>query len=183
MLLVPCLSLALTGWPGAPAVTTSWSAARAGVDSEPRMTVRAGVDSAPFLTVDALTRMTTFWRRFSQAPAPVQSARHQKVNWEYIIVTVRQQHAQILLEDMNALAHQYPAVAAALQAVGLTAPQWEAYRIALYSAVLTRQVDETAGHMAPVLQRNVAFLNAHPQAFDALLAAGMWVPKTGGQYR
>lgn len=107
----------------------------------------------------------------------------------------------MLMVDISALAARYASVAAALAKAGLTAPQHEAYRVALISARvaaslaaerirdmntpaaianLTANKGVNLGDLvgrwdtSSVQAKNVAFLNAHADEVQALEATGMW---------
>ena len=87
-----------------------------------------------------------------------------------VIVPVGQERPVLVMTDMAVLAARYPSVAANLKASGLTAPQHDAYRVALASARTTETLSGAAGAVSPnsVLAKNVAFMKAHPDVFMAL---------------
>lgn len=87
----------------------------------------------PLLTAEVLAQMTTFWTRFMQEPDSIKTTARQ-AHVREVVVPVGNERVSTLMVDMPALAAQYPSVAAALQAAGLTPSQHDAYRAALVSA-------------------------------------------------
>lgn len=131
--------------------------------------------SLPVLTTEALTKLTAFWTRFMAEPDSIRMTARQAHQKE-IFVPVGQEWLSLWMVDMPALAAKSRPVAAALKAVGLTAQQADAYRLALISATATWQ---TRGRTAPpaatsVLGRNIAFFMSHRNEMIALGATGMW---------
>lgn len=150
-------------------------------------------DPLPVLTPEALRRMTAFWTRFQQEPESIKTdARRQHLR-EVAVPVAPEAPLSAWMVDMPALAAQYPSVAADLQQAGLTAPQHDAYRIALLAAAYVRtglpveeyfranMVGEWAVILAkamaanPVLEKNVEFLGAYPDELQALEETQMWM--------
>ncbi len=144
----------------------------------------------PRLTAQALVRMTTFWARFRQLPDSITTTARRALVRE-VLVPVGKERVSTLMVDMVGLAAKYPAVAAALQAVRLTAAQHDAYRAALVSAriyrnaLLTgvRKYDVAADSVqaflglrpTSVVVRNSNFVEAARATARALEDTGMWI--------
>ena len=126
-------------------------------------------DSDPVLTVDALTKMTTFWTSFAQAPDTIRVA-GRWANQKPISMSVGKAPASVLKTDMIAMAAKYPLIAADLKTAGLTAQQEEAYRAAIIRIEFVRLAKVRAADIADtsVLGQNMAFRNAHESEFQAL---------------
>ena len=87
--------------------------------------------------------------------------------------------------NIQAMATKFPG-SRRISSRRLTAVRWEQYRRALFIAKLTDQVDQfNQEHGAPptpahtsVTWQNVEFLRTHREDFAALVATGMWFPRT-----
>lgn len=148
----------------------------------------APADSGPLLTQDAVARMTTFWSRFVEEPDYIATdgrMAHQVPRW----FSIGAEPVSTLMTDMPALAAAYPSVAADLQAAGLTAPQEESYRLAMFRALCAREAaralqgplvalgkDLPLSVIAPnsVLGKNMAALQTYAAEFSALNNTGIW---------
>jgi hypothetical protein len=120
------------------------------------------IGSLPLLTDDAIKALSTFWVAFQQLP-------------DSIVLSARRQHQRTLLlpigddspvtsmVDMAVLAKQYPAVASALAAAGLTAEQHDRYRIALLEALIAQGFEsvEVTVPVRSVQAQNLAFVREH----------------------
>ncbi len=140
-----------------------------------RSTPQVIADPLPLLTTDALTKMTAFWTRFMQEPDSIRTIAR-RAHLRDVIAPVGAERPLLVMMDTPAMAAQYPSVAAALQAAGLTAQQHDAYRVALASAIVTQNVGRMAGptEAASVLQKNTDFRNAHPDEVEVLGNTGIW---------
>ncbi len=132
----------------------------------------------PVLTTDIVTKMTDFWSRFMEEPDSIFMA-GRRAHQREVIVPVGQEQPSVAMMDMPALAAKYPSIAAALKAAGLTAEQHDAYRVAILSALLTKNIGEVAGVVddASPLAKNLAFLEDHPDELEALETAGVKTPE------
>lgn len=150
----------------------------------------------PVLTTEALAQMTTFWTRFTQEPDSIRTtARRAHLREVLVPVGEEQERPSTVMVDMAALATQYPSVTAALNQAGLTARQHDAYRLALFSALLflsqgqlgagklwaSPGITVTKGDsVLPALKgdealaKNIAFLVAHPDEVQALADTHIW---------
>ena len=142
-------------------------------------------DPVPLLTTEALTKMTAFWTRFMQEPDSIKTAAR-RAHLREVTVPFWEEQSSIPMVDIAALAAKHPSVARALQEVGLSAQQHEAYRVALVSAHVMMPFDKLRAEspirtfikpVAPtsVLAKNLAFMQAHPDELKALEATGMWL--------
>lgn len=131
----------------------------------------------PQLTVESMTHMTAFWTRFMQEPDSIKTAAR-RTHVREVAVPVGKERVSIVMVDMPALAAQYPSVAAAFKAAGLTPQQHDGYRAALASARMLVIGDELRALLAvkatSAMAKNVEFLRAHPNELAALEATGMW---------
>lgn len=134
-------------------------------------------DPLPPLTTDVVARMTTFWTSFQKEPDSIRTVAR-RAHLREVVVPVGKERPSIVMTDMPVLAAQYPSVAAALKAAGLTAQQHDIYRVALISAQVTKNVEGAAGvaEKSSVLTKNVAFLEEHPAEFEMLAEAGVENP-------
>ena len=135
-------------------------------------------DSEAVLTVDALTRMTKFWTNFEKLPDSIKTT-GKTASQKDLTLIVGPRYVKFSNGlDMTAMATKYPTVTEALKQSGLTGQQWEAYRDALFSVYVARQMG-----LAPtisessVLGKNIAFFGAHQHELDALIATGMTLPR------
>jgi hypothetical protein len=136
-------------------------------------------DPLPELTIDVLTKMTAFWTRFVQEPESIRTT-GRRAHLRAVSVPVGKERPMVMMTDMAALAAKYPSVAADLKAVGLTAQQHDAYRVALASAQVIGNsvgmigngiaIEDLIGPLdsASVMAKNVAFMKAHPDEFRTL---------------
>ncbi len=129
----------------------------------------------PLLTTDVVTQMTTFWNSFQQEPDSIRTT----ARWAHlreVIVPIGEERPSTVMVDMPALAAKYPTVAAALKAAGLTAQQHEAYRVALLSASIAKNVRGKAGTVEAnsVLAKNIEFMDAHADELKMLETTRMW---------
>ena len=119
-----------------------------------------------------LTAMTTFWTRFMQLPDSIRVtawwAHQREVDFPYI----QGRRSTLLMVDMPAMAAQYPSVAAALKAAGLTAQQHEASLLAIASAYAWW--DHSNRPVIPSVMKNAVFLQAHPDELQALYKTGVF---------
>jgi hypothetical protein len=144
-------------------------------------TCMTGDTTEALLTTDALTGMTSFWTAFMQEPDSVKTTGRQ-ANQEPLSVDIGSGTPVQLpgVVNMAAMATKFPSVAADLQRAHLTAQQWEQNRAALVAATLAAQQGVTPA-ASSLVGENMAFLQAHPQEFQALRATGMWFPKPAPQ--
>jgi hypothetical protein len=137
-------------------------------------------DPVPVLTTDALTQMTAFWTSFMKEPDSIRTTAR-IAHLREVVVPVGKEQPSVLMVDIAALAAQYPSVAADLKAAGLTAQQHDAYRVALIGFITFQQVNAEQplllGSAEPtsVLGRNIRFIKAHPDEFNALEATKIWL--------
>jgi hypothetical protein len=130
------------------------------------------IPAAP-LTADALPRMTAFWTRFLQEPDSIRiDAR--RAHQREVLIPIAQWTVptSALLTDIAALAARYPSVAAALQEMGLTAQQHEAYRVAIISAYIARRWGLGAAQGESLRQ----LMRTYPDEFQALQATQLMQP-------
>lgn len=138
------------------------------------------------LTSNALSRMTTFWRAFFNEPTEIRdTARFQHQMTLPLILDLGASGIHSLsvrVVDMNAMAAEYPSVAADFKRAGLTPEQWSLFRRSLYTAFLTWQALQSQGGSgggsasSSVTAVNIAFLEAHQTEVSGLRLAGMWFP-------
>lgn len=134
-------------------------------------------DSPPVLTITAVEQLTAFWTRFAEEPESIRTTvRHAHLH--EVVVPVGTERPSVWITEMPALAARYPSVAADLAKAGLTAQQYDAYRVALIAARIAQGAEGTVGAVAPtsVLGQNVAFVDAHPDALETLGRAGIEHP-------
>jgi len=133
MLIDSCTNLvvALSILGGVPPVLTKLPTLQAA----PSVAVDVVIDSEPVLTEPVLAQMTTFWTRFMQLPDSLRTAvmrvnmdNNSKPAWG---------PKDMSIPDYSKAAATYPEVNTALQQAGLTAPQWNADYMELYSALQT----------------------------------------------
>jgi hypothetical protein len=99
---------------------------------------RAQMDSMPLLTTDMLARMTTFWQTFMKEPDSIRT-KGRAANREEITVSLGGQPVAIpSVVDMTAMAAKYPSVVADFKTAGLTPQQWDGYRQALFSGMMSQ---------------------------------------------
>ena len=141
----------------------SWTPSGTSRAQRPSTRRVAATDMSP-LTSDALTRLTTFWTRFRQAPDSMQHLTDRyRTNVVMPIGT-----DQVILHDMldmPALAAHVSTVATALTQAGFTPQQEEHYALALLSARASR-VARTSWH------------HEQPNDLSALLLGGEITPNT-----
>ena len=118
--------------------------------------------TVPVLTVAVIQNMRHFWHRFQSEPESIRT----DARWAHqheVALLVPGAQLSVLMVDMPALARQYPLVAADLQASGLTAEEHDAYRIALASAGIVADAQDSAGPsvLPSDLAREVAGMNPH----------------------
>jgi hypothetical protein len=140
-------------------------------DTAARPAPRVIADPLPELTAKVLTKMTAFWAGFVTEPDSIRIIGRQ-YHLRDVVVPVGTERPVVVMVDMAALAAAYPSVAANLKAAGLTAKEHDAYRVALASA---RALKHSAGEKArgaldptSVQAKNLAFMDAHPDEFQAL---------------
>ncbi len=147
-------------------LTQTW----ASPDSAARPAPRVIADPLPLLTIDVLAKMTAFWTRFLAEPDSIRMTGRQ-AHLQDVAVPVGNERRVVVLTDMAALAAAYPEVTADLKAAGLTAQEHDAYRVALVNArVLKNSAGDMIGTLDPASPqaKNVAFMEAHPDEFQAL---------------
>ena len=135
------------------------------------------------LTVDALSHMQTFYTSILKEPDSVRIKRPLSVSLHGVGHAGPEQVNLPHVLDIQRSA-QFSVVAADLQRADLTAQQFEQYRRSLYTARLTEQLTWSASPQSAwthpshpsVAWKNVEFLRAHQQEFDALMAAVMIFP-------
>jgi dienelactone hydrolase len=128
-------------------------------------------DPLPELTSDILTKMTTFWKDFVFQSDSIRMTARQALLRE-VVVPVGKDRPLVYLVDMAVLASKYPTVDAALKTAGLTPQQHDVYRTAIISAVVTKNIGATeAVESTSPIAKNVAFMNEHPDEFQALAKA------------
>ena len=96
-------------------------------------------DPMPVLTAKALTRLTAFWASFAKEQDSIRTTARREYLRE-VAVPVGNERSSAIMVDMSALAARYPSVAADLKQAGLTAKQHDAYRVALLSAQITKNL-------------------------------------------
>ncbi len=128
----------------------------------------------PRLTLQMVKQMTTFWTRFMQEPYAIRM-KLRRAHQREVVVPVGGERPSVVMMDMAAMASAAPSVAGALTEAGLTAAQHDAYRVAMISAMLTREVG-VAVEATSVVAQNIEFMQAHPDAFEALSLAGSQRP-------
>ncbi len=133
-------------------------------------------DPLPVLTTDMLAKMIAFWTRFRSEPESIRTTARQ-AHLRNVTVPVGKEQVVTDMVDMSALAVQYPSVAAAFQAAGLTPQEHDAYRVALASAVLTRDAGRVVGAIDPTstIGENILFIMRHADELQALDATPMWL--------
>jgi hypothetical protein len=133
--------------------------------------------ASPLLTVHVMQQMTAFWRWFMQQPDSIRTVARRAHERE-VALAVGDVQVSTLMTDMSVLAAQFPSVAAEFKAVGLTPRQHDAYRAALAGVHIVgineRPQSLVALPETSAVVRNVVFLHAHPEAYLALAATGMW---------
>jgi hypothetical protein len=137
----------------------------------------ANLGSPSLLTVHAIQQLTEFWGWFMQQPDSVRTVARRAHERE-VALAVGDVQVATLMTDMSALAAQFPTVAAEFKAIGLTPQQHDAYRAALASVHIVG-TNWAVQEWVPLpetstVARNLAFMYAHPDAFRALNATGMW---------
>lgn len=154
-------------------------------------------DPLPLLTPEAVVQMTAFWENFMREPDSIKTTARQAYLRE-VVVPIGEERPSVVMVDMAALAAKYPSVSAGLKKAGLTARQHDAYRVALISASVARDVthkvsptDSAAAvkyhtfiewrntpvivvEATSVLGKNMAFMEAHSNELEALAATNMW---------
>lgn len=123
-------------------------------------------DPLPVLTTEALAKMATFWKSFLRMPDQSIRTTVHRAHLREVAVPLGEEQVSVMMVDMPALAAQYPSVAVALEQVGLTVQQHEAYRVALLSArlLLGWRWESGGGPSRGVLgvqAENLAFVSAH----------------------
>jgi predicted esterase len=92
-----------------------------------------GAPPPVLLTADALDKVTRFWKSFRAEPDSIRTTARLDHLVE-IVLAIGTERPTTMLADMPALAAKYPSIAADLEAAGLTARQFQSYRLALISA-------------------------------------------------
>jgi hypothetical protein len=141
----------------------------------------------PLLPGDAVQRMTAFLTSVTHEPPAVRDSVRAVAPEEVSFHLSAQLNASMsdrMYEtpqgvNMIALAAHVPAVAADLRRANLTPPQWEAFRRSLYAAsVMDRLLHLGMPAFADgTLSRNVQFLRSHAPEVQALIAAGLPLPR------
>jgi hypothetical protein len=135
------------------------------------------IDSLPVLTPQALAQLTSVWRAASELREAQRLPYLREVRGSILKVGGSgTEPFSAVMVDLSAMAAQVPAVATALQAAGLTAVQFDNYRFALFSAILTEQSPKTRGSRLPrtaadsasTLGQNVAFVQARTAEIEGL---------------
>jgi hypothetical protein len=156
----------------------------------------------PALTSAVFAHMTDFWTRFLHEPAPI-SEIARKIYRREVVVPVGEKRVLMTMMDVPALAEKYPSVAAALKAAGVTPQEHEAYRVAIATALIDKQMLETTANLkqlhehpttspnvslieraldaipnftidpSSVQGANVTFLDTHPEELGILFRTGM----------
>ena len=144
-------------------------------------------DPLPLLTPKAMTQMLTFWGSFQQEPDSICRAARQRHLREVLVpVGPKEAPPSTGMVDMAALVAEVPTVAAKLKAVGLTAQQHDAYRLALLSAIVLAAAQNRAAAVDQwhpslvvdgnsVMGHNVAFVLAHSDDLLALEQTAIWM--------
>jgi len=140
----------------------SWTVSDTAARSKPATIVDG--ESPSKLTVDVFQRMTMFWKSFQRQPDSIRTtARLASLHEVAVPGAEFFINASVLMMDTPALAARYPSVAADLKRAGLTAQEYDAYRLAL---LVARIPNQPSGE-------NTRSMMSHPDEYLALWGTGI----------